>query len=83
MLVPPLSPPVPVLPIKKSTTTRRSRVCVNCRVSMWYGPLVMQPNGKKKRVSKKLGHILAYFRSKNGKLYGMKMILRQRSLERV
>ena len=39
---------------------RRSRVILNCRVSKVSGPLVMQPNGHKKRIAIKYGTVIRY-----------------------
>ena len=68
MAAPAPTTPVPVLPIETNTITRCSRVCVNCRVSMSYGLLVVQANEKKKRVSSKLGRVIQYIPERKQKV---------------
>ena len=59
---------VPVVAIIGNSSTRRSRVCVNYRVSQWCGPLVMQPNGKRTKVSSKSGRIIEYIPERKWKV---------------
>lgn len=48
----------PVIAVGGNSPARHSRVCVNYPASKWYEPLVMQANGKKKRINLKSGCVI-------------------------